>query len=131
MGRCWGCSGRCARRLRTEAEELRIWSWWGGRHHDSETSELRRQLRLAEPDRPHFLIYTVAEWLPVYTHKEAVQILFEAWTHHSVHEGLRLNGYIVLENQLHAMAQALTFPRPGAGSSPALRAGLVGVFTDW
>jgi REP element-mobilizing transposase RayT len=66
----------------------------------------RSRYRLAEPDRPHFLTCTVVEWLPVFTRQEAVQILLDSWTYLQRHDGLRLYGFVVLENHLHAVAQA-------------------------
>jgi len=70
----------------------------------------RSRYRFAEPDRPHFLTCTVVEWLPVFTRQEAVQILFDTWTYQQTHENLRLYGFVVLENHLHAVAQAPQLP---------------------
>ncbi len=49
---------------------------------------------------------TVVEWLPVFTRPEAVQILLDCWRYQREHAGLRLFGYVVLENHLHFIAQA-------------------------
>jgi len=70
----------------------------------------RSRYRFAEPDRPHFLTCTVVEWLPVFTRPEAAQVLFDAWAYQQTHDGLRLYGYVVLENHLHAVAQAPNLP---------------------
>ena len=70
----------------------------------------RSRYYFAEPDRPHFLTCTVVEWLPVFTRQEAVQILFDSWEHLQRHQGLRLYGFVVLENHLHAVAQAEDLP---------------------
>ena len=59
--------------------------------------------RITEPGRPHFLTCTVVEWLPVFTRPETVQILLDAW-HHQRDHGLRLYGYVVLENHCHFIA---------------------------
>ena len=34
----------------------------------------RSRYVITEPDKPHFLTYTVVEWLPVFTRPEAVAI---------------------------------------------------------
>ena len=70
----------------------------------------RSRYNFAEPDRPHFLTCTVVEWLPVFTRQEAVQILFDSWSYLQRHQGLRLYGFVVLENHLHAVAQAGDLP---------------------
>ncbi len=49
---------------------------------------------------------TVVEWLPVFTRPDAVEILLDCWRYQRENEGLRLYGYVVLENHLHFIAQA-------------------------
>jgi putative transposase len=71
----------------------------------------RTRYRFAEHNHPHFLTCTVVEWLPVFTRQEAAQVLFDAWTHQQQHNGLRLYGFVVLENHLHAVAQAPDLPK--------------------
>lgn len=66
----------------------------------------RSRYVITEPNRPHFLTCTVVEWLPVFTRPQAVQILLDSWSWLRSHEGLRLYGYVVLENHLHFIAQA-------------------------
>jgi REP element-mobilizing transposase RayT len=75
----------------------------------------RSRYRFAEHDRPHFLTCTVVEWLPVFTRQEAAQVLFDAWAHQQQHKGLRLYGFVVLENHLHAVAQAPDLPKTWRG----------------
>ena len=66
----------------------------------------RSRYVILEPDKPHFLTCTVVEWLPVFTRPDAVQILLDSWAHQRQHDGLRLYGYVILENHLHFVAQA-------------------------
>jgi REP-associated tyrosine transposase len=66
----------------------------------------RSRYVITEPDKPHFLTCTVMEWLPVFTRPETVQIVFDCWRYQREHQGLRLYGYVVLENHLHFIAQA-------------------------
>lgn len=70
----------------------------------------RSRYSFAEHDRAHFLTCTVVEWLPVFTRQEAVQIIIDCWTHLQQHRGLKLYGYVVLENHLHVVAQADELP---------------------
>lgn len=46
------------------------------------------------------------EWLPVFTRPETVQIVLDSWRYQREHAGLRLYGYVILENHLHFVAQA-------------------------
>jgi REP element-mobilizing transposase RayT len=45
-------------------------------------------------------------WLPIFTRKEAVEIVLEAWRHHQRKSGLQILGFVVLENHLHLIARA-------------------------
>lgn len=66
----------------------------------------RSRYVIQEPDKPHFLTCTVVEWLPVFTRPDAVQILLDSWSYQRAQCGLRLFGYVILENHLHFVAQA-------------------------
>lgn len=66
----------------------------------------RSRYVIREPDKPHFLTCTVVEWLPVFTRPDAVQIILDSWRHQRAQSGLRLFGYVILENHLHFVAQA-------------------------
>jgi REP element-mobilizing transposase RayT len=46
------------------------------------------------------------EWLPVFTKTETVQILLDCWQYQRQHAGLKLYGYVILENHLHFIAQS-------------------------
>jgi putative transposase len=70
----------------------------------------RTRYRFGPADHPHFLTCTLVEWLPIFTRPETAQVLFDAWTYQQEHEGLRLYGFVVLENHLHAVAQAPNLP---------------------
>ncbi|MBI5344468.1 MAG: transposase [Deltaproteobacteria bacterium] len=66
----------------------------------------RSRYVITEPDKPHFLTCTVMEWLPVFTCPETVNILLESWRYQRENDGLRLYGYVILENHIHFVAQA-------------------------
>ena len=66
----------------------------------------RSRYSITDPDKPHFMTCTVLEWLPVFTRPETVQILLDCWLYQRENAGLRLYGYVVLENHLHFIAQA-------------------------
>jgi putative transposase len=66
----------------------------------------RSRYTITEPDKPHFMTCTVVEWLPVFTRPDTVEILLNCWRYQRENEGLRLYGYVILENHLHFIAQA-------------------------
>ncbi len=66
----------------------------------------RSRYTITEPDKPHFMTCTVVEWLPVFTRPDTVEILLDCWRYQRENEGLRLYGYVILENHLHFIAQA-------------------------
>lgn len=66
----------------------------------------RSRSMILESDKPHFLTCTLVEWLPVFTRPESVRILLDSWSHQRANDGLRIFGYVILENHLHFVAQA-------------------------
>jgi len=66
----------------------------------------RSRYVILEPDKPHFLTCTVVESLSVFTRPDSVQILLDSWSHQRANDGLRLFGYVILENHLHFVGQA-------------------------
>jgi putative transposase len=66
----------------------------------------RSRYVITEPDQPHFLTCTVVEWLPVFSRPDAADVLLESWRFLREHHGLRLYGYVILENHAHFVAQA-------------------------
>jgi REP element-mobilizing transposase RayT len=45
-------------------------------------------------------------WLPVFTRPEAVQIVLDSWRFLIAEKGMKLFGYVILENHLHFIASA-------------------------
>ena len=66
----------------------------------------RSRYLITEANKPHFLTCTVLEWLPLFTRPALVDILLDSWRYQQTHSGLRLYGYVILENHLHFVAQA-------------------------
>jgi len=65
----------------------------------------RSRYKIYAPDQPHFLTLTVLHWLPIFTRKEAVDILLNSFRHLQ-EEGLQIHAYVILENHLHLIAQS-------------------------
>lgn len=66
----------------------------------------RSKYRIYEGDRPHFMTWTIVGWLPVFTRREAVEIIYDSWRFLQRERGFALFGYVILENHLHLIASA-------------------------
>ncbi len=66
----------------------------------------RSRYQILEPDSPHFLTCTLINWIPLFTRPATVQIVLDAFVHLQQSEGLKLYGYVILENHLHCIAQS-------------------------
>ncbi len=66
----------------------------------------RSRYIITDPEQTHFMTCTIMEWLPVFTRPETVQIILDCWQYQREHQGLKLYGYVILENHLHFVAQA-------------------------
>ena len=66
----------------------------------------RTRYRIFETEYPYFLTCTIVGWLPVFTRPEAVEIVLDSWRYLQRKRGLRLFGYVILENHLHMIASA-------------------------
>jgi len=61
---------------------------------------------LTRPDQPHHITCVVHDLLPVFSQPAVVNIIFDSWRKLREQCGLRLYGYVVMEEHLHFLAQA-------------------------
>ena len=66
----------------------------------------RSRYRTYEDYYPYFLTCTVVGWLPVFTRRETVQIIYDSWRFLQEANRVVLYGYVILENHLHLIASA-------------------------
>jgi len=66
----------------------------------------RSRYRIYEDTYAHFLTCTVVGWLPIFTRREAVEIILDSWRFLQRERGLDLFGFVILENHLHWIAAA-------------------------
>jgi putative transposase len=57
-------------------------------------------------DKPHHLTCVVNQLLPVFSQPQIVRIVMNCWLHQRLHGGMRLYGYVIMEEHLHFLAQA-------------------------
>ena len=66
----------------------------------------RTRYRIYDTEYPYLLTDTVVAWLPVFSHPELVEIVFDSWRFLQRERGVRLFGYVIMENHLHWIASA-------------------------
>ncbi|WP_198242994.1 REP-associated tyrosine transposase [methane-oxidizing endosymbiont of Gigantopelta aegis] len=66
----------------------------------------RSRYQITEADRPHFLTNTIINWIPVFTRPATVQIILDSLAYLQKNEGVKIYGYVILENHLHWIAQS-------------------------
>ena len=64
----------------------------------------RDRYQIFEDEYPYFITDTVVAWLPVFAYSHLVEIVAESWRFLQRERGVRILGYVVLENHLHWIA---------------------------
>jgi len=66
----------------------------------------RSRYKITDNGAPHFLTFTVLNWLAVFTRPATVKIILDAFIWRQNHKELKVYGYVVLENHIHCILQA-------------------------
>jgi REP element-mobilizing transposase RayT len=64
---------------------------------------MRTRYRINTPQLAHFVTSTVVEWLPIFTTHASCDIIVRSLLYCREHKGLRIFGWIVLDNHFHAI----------------------------
>lgn len=64
---------------------------------------MRSRYRINDPDAAHFITATVVQWLPVFTTSACCDILVRSLTYCREHKGLKVYGWVVMDNHFHAV----------------------------
>ncbi len=67
---------------------------------------MRSRYRVNDSARAHFVTCTVVEWLPVFTTAARCDILIDSLAFCREHKGLRINGWVIMDNHFHAILGA-------------------------
>ena len=62
--------------------------------------------RIHEPDRPHFVTCTAVQWIHLFSEPELAKIILDSIRHLQNNAGLRVHGYVIMENHLHMIVSA-------------------------
>jgi REP element-mobilizing transposase RayT len=64
----------------------------------------RTRYRFYEKEYPYFITNTIVAWLPIFSHPPFVEIILESWRFLQRERGVRIFGYVIMENHLHWIA---------------------------
>jgi REP element-mobilizing transposase RayT len=66
----------------------------------------RSRYTITDSNAPHFLTFTVLNWLAIFTRPDTVQIILDALIWRQNHKNIKVYGYVILENHMHCILQA-------------------------
>jgi putative transposase len=61
--------------------------------------------RIVEHEYPYFMTNTVVAWLPVFVRPAFADIVLDSWRFLQRERGVRIFGWVIMENHLHWIAQ--------------------------
>jgi putative transposase len=64
----------------------------------------RTRYRIFEKEYPYFLTDTVVAWLPIFSYPPLATIVLDSWKFLQQQRGVRIFGYVIMENHLHWIA---------------------------
>jgi REP element-mobilizing transposase RayT len=65
----------------------------------------RSRYRIFEDEYPYFRTNTVVAWLPVFVRPAFADIILDSWRFLQRQRGVRIFGWVIMENHLHWIAQ--------------------------
>src|SRR5450756_2026144 len=67
---------------------------------------MRSRYQVHEKHHAHFVTSTIVAWLPVFTTAARCDILIGSLEYCRAHKGLRIHGWVIMENHFHAVLAA-------------------------
>ena len=72
---------------------------------------MRSRYKITDQDGIYFITSTIVEWLPVFTSRPYFDILIQSFRYCQQHKGLKLYGYVILDNHFHAIVAGSNLSR--------------------
>lgn len=66
----------------------------------------RTRYTITDNSAPHFLTFTILNWLAIFTRPGTVQIILDALLWRQTRREVKVYGYVILENHMHCILQA-------------------------
>lgn len=62
--------------------------------------------KIRDQSKPHFLTFTVIDWIDVFTRKRYKDIVINSFEHCQLEKGMVIYGYVIMSNHIHAILQS-------------------------
>ena len=62
--------------------------------------------KIHDQSQPHYVTFTVVDWVDVFTRKRYKDIVLESFEHCQSEKGMVLYGYVIMSNHIHAILQS-------------------------
>jgi len=72
---------------------------------------MRTRNQVHDSQHSHFVTSTTVQWLPAFTTSATCDILVEALAWYQANKGLKIHGWVILDNHFHAILQHEDLPR--------------------
>lgn len=72
---------------------------------------MRSRHKITDKDGIYFITSTIVEWIPVFTSKPYFELMIQSLSFCRANKGLRLFGYVILENHFHALVSGSNLSR--------------------
>ena len=66
----------------------------------------RSRYKITQKEAPHFLTFTINQWIPVFTRPDTINHILDTWKYLQTHRDLKIYAYVILENHIHIVAQS-------------------------
>jgi putative transposase len=72
---------------------------------------MRNRYRVTDENAAHFITSTIVEWLPIFTTAACCDILVRSLDYCRARKGLKIYGWVMMDNHFHAIVSAPTLSR--------------------
>lgn len=66
----------------------------------------RSRYKITQKNAPHFLTFTINQWIPVFTRPDTVKHILDTWKFLQANREMKIYAYVILENHIHIVAQS-------------------------
>ena len=62
--------------------------------------------RIHDQSKPHYVTFTVVDWIDIFTRKKYKEIVLESFTYCQEEKGMIIYGYVIMSNHIHPILQS-------------------------
>ena len=71
-----------------------------------EVPDMARYRPIPGYEGPYFTTWAVVDWQPVFSRRDAFDVIIDSFKHCQEHKGLRLHAFVVMPTHVHSIASA-------------------------